>query len=132
MTNPAQALYESILEDFAAKPTRFSAVEDLADMEAALARLSESPIAELVRSHAYNNLPTFLYELRGLETWILIDKINSRRCKIVVRSNRSIETVADALSLTTALSLGEVTWGDLEAADLFNYEVDAYDEDEPF
>ena len=77
-------------------------------------------------------MPTFLYELRGLETWILIDKINSRRCKIVVRSNRSIETVADALSLTTALSLGEVTWGDLEAADLFNYEVDAYDEDEPF
>ena len=112
MANPNAALYEEILEDFATKPTLFSATDNLENMERALFILNADPTVSLVRYHSYSEMPTFVYELEGRQTWILIDRIAHGRTKIVVRSANSLDAVSDAIALASGLGRDAETWGE--------------------
>ena len=115
MTNPNITLYEEILNDFAEKPTAFSATSDIENMERALIALNESSEATLVRYHTYAEMPTFLYELTARQTWILIDRIANAKTKVVVRSFESLAAVADALALVSGIhGEADVSWSEAE------------------
>jgi len=125
MANPNAALYEEILEDFATKPTLFSATDNLENMERALFILNADPTVTLVRYHSYSDMPTFVYELEGRQTWILIDRIAHGRTKIVVRSADSLDAVSDAIALASGLGHDDDSWNEPSAT------LDPYD-DNPF
>jgi len=125
MANPNAALYEEILEDFATKPTLFSATDNLENMERALFILNTDPTVTLVRYHSYSDMPTFVYELEGRQTWILIDRIAHGRTKIVVRSAESLDAVSDAIALASGLGRDDEDWVEP------NRSVEPYD-DNPF
>ena len=125
MANPNAALYEEILEDFSMKPTYFSATEDLENMERALFILNADPNLKLVRYHSYSDMPTFVYEIEGQQTWILIDRIAGGRTKIVVRSAHSLDAVSDAIALASGMGRDDESWTTPEPA------PDSYDDD-PF
>ena len=115
MANPNAALYEEILDDFATKPTLFSATDNLENMERALFILKADPTVTLVRYHSYSDMPTFVYELEGRQTWILIDRIAHGRTKIVVRSADSLDAVSDAIALASGLGRDDEYWGEARA-----------------
>jgi len=104
MANPNAALYEEILDDFATKPTLFSATDNLENMERALFILNADPTVTLVRYHSYSDMPTFVYELEGRQTWILID-----------RSADSLDAVSDAIALASGLGRDDESWGEARA-----------------
>ena len=112
MTNPNIALYEELKEAFAAKPTRYSMTDDIQNLGAALGRLQASESVSLERYHTFRELPTFIFAMSNTETWILIDVLNDST-KVVIRSNDSIDAMAEAFSLVSGRSLDEITWEDL-------------------
>ena len=112
MTNPNVALYEELKEAFAAKPTRFSMTDDIENLGAALGRLQASEAVHLERYHTFRELPTFIFAMSDTETWILIDVLGDTT-KVVIRSNDSIDAMAQAFTLVSGLSLDEITWEDL-------------------
>jgi len=112
MTNPNIALYEELKEAFAAKPTRYSMTDDIENLGAALGRLQASESVSLERYHTFRELPTFIFAMSNTETWILIDVLNDST-KVVIRSNDSIDAMAEAFSLVSGRSLDEITWEDL-------------------
>jgi hypothetical protein len=125
MANPNAALYEEILESFAAKPTLFSATDNLDNMERALFILNADPTVTLLRYHSYSAMPTFVYELEDQQTWILIDRLPHGRTKIVVRSAASLDAVSDAIAMASGLGRDDHDWGET------NSSVETYD-DNPF
>lgn len=128
MANPNAALYEEILEDFSTKPTYFSATEDLENMERALFILNGDPTVKLVRYHSYSDMPTFVYEIEGQQTWILIDRISNGRTKIVVRSAQSLDAVSDAIALASGLGRDDESWAIPEPAPT-SYDDDPFNDD---
>lgn len=112
MTNPNVALYEELKEAFAAKPTRYSMTDDIQNLGTALGRLQASESVSLERYHTFRELPTFIFAMSNTETWILIDVLNDST-KVVIRSNDSIDAMAEAFSLVSGRSLDEITWEDL-------------------
>jgi len=112
MTNPNVALYEELKEAFAAKPTRYSMTDDIDNLGAALGRLQASESVSLERYHTFRELPTFIFAMSDTETWILIDVLGDST-KVVIRSNDSIDAMAEAFTLVSGLSLDEITWEDL-------------------
>jgi len=112
MTNPNVALYEELKEAFAAKPTRYSMTDDIQNLGAALGRLQASESVSLERYHTFRELPTFIFAMSNTETWILIDVLNDST-KVVIRSNDSIDAMAEAFSLVSGRSLDQITWEDL-------------------
>ena len=112
MTNQNVALYEELKEAFAAKPTRYSMTDDIDNLGAALGRLQASESVSLERYHTFRELPTFIFAMSDTETWILIDVLGDST-KVVIRSNDSIDAMAEAFTLVSGLSLDEITWEDL-------------------
>ena len=112
MTNPNVALYEELKEAFAAKPTRYSMTDDIDNLGAALGRLQASESVSLERYHTFREPPTFIFAMSDTETWILIDVLGDST-KVVIRSNDSIDAMAEAFTLVSGLSLDEITWEDL-------------------
>ena len=112
MTNPNAALYEELKDAFAAKPTRYSMTDDIDNLGSALGRLQASELVSLERYHTFRELPTFIFAMSDTETWILIDVLGDST-KVVIRSNDSIDAMAEAFSLVSGLSLDEITWEDL-------------------
>jgi hypothetical protein len=94
-------------------------------MERALFILNSDPTVTLVRYHSYSDMPTFVYELEGRQTWILIDRIAHGRTKIVVRSAESLDAVSDAIALASGLGRDDEDWVEP------NRSVEPYD-DNPF
>lgn len=130
MSNPNVALYEELKTEFASKPTRFSITEDLDDLRGALNRLWLDERLVMERYHNYNKLPTFLFEVKGEETWIFIDVLYDT-VKVVIRSNHSFDSMTSALALVTGLCETDETWGTLSelTEDIFT-KVDDDDEDD--
>lgn len=112
MTNPNVALYEELKEAFAAKPTRYSMTDDIENLGAALGRLQAAESVSLERYHTFRELPTFIFSMSEKETWILIDVLNDST-KVVIRSNHSIDAMAEAFSLVSGTAHDEITWEDL-------------------
>ena len=112
MSNPNVDLYEEMKTEFASKPTRFSITEDLDDLNEALCRLSVDERLVLDRYHSHSKLPTFLFAVKGEETWIFIDVLYDT-VKVVIRSNHSFESMTSALALVTGLCETDETWNTL-------------------
>lgn len=112
MTNPNATLYEELKDAFAAKPTRYSMTDDIENLGAALGRLQAADFVSLERYHTFRELPTFIFSMDGKETWILIDVLNDST-KVIIRSNDSIDAMAEAFSLISGTALDEITWEDL-------------------